>query len=347
MALIKGEPFRFKGTVDVSDCTTAEEVITKAQLNWRVKKCQLVAKMIPTIKQSTEDGFMHDSSYYKELPNAFATYRTDYNIPLGLVKDKYEPVQNIDAFTFFNDAIGKDKALWETAGYFGNGERIFVSAKLPNVITVSGDDVVNNYLVFTTSHDGTSGVKILFTPIRVVCQNTLNAAIRGSSNMVSFKHTANVHNNIALISQILASCDSISVNLGEKFKEMRNIKVTDQQSQMYLAKNVLTDDELNNLKLNGFTPFDIITRNYNAMEAAEISTRKSNTLAEMWNYYHSGPGQREILGTAWGLYNTVSGYYSNIDNIEGAKRMDSILYGDKSRKIMTAGDMALSLKAAA
>lgn len=347
MAIIKGAPFRFKGSVDVSNCETAEEVINQAQLNWIVKKCPVVAKMIPSLHESKDDGFINDNMYYRDLNHVYATYRSDVNIPLGIVKDKYEPVQNIDAFKFFNDAIGIDKAIWQTAGYFGQGERIFVSAKLPNIIDVGNDDIVENYLVFTTSHDGSSGVKILFTPIRVVCENTLNAAIKGSSNIVSFRHTASVHDNIQLISQILASCNNISVNLGEKFKEMKSIKVNDIQSQYYFAKNVLTDDELGKLKVNGYTPFDIITRNYHAMEAANISTRKTNVLAEMWNYYHSGPGQREIMGTAWGLYNTITGYYSNVDNIEGAKRMDSILYGDKSRKIMVAGDMALNLKAAA
>ena len=102
----------------------------------------------------------------------------------------------IDAFSFFNNAIGRDKAIWQTAGFFGNGERIFVSAKLPDSIYVNGQDPVDNYLVFTTSHDGSSGVKILFTPIRVICENTLNAAIKNATNYVSFRHTASVHKNI-------------------------------------------------------------------------------------------------------------------------------------------------------
>ena len=179
---IKGIPFRYKGAINVEDCETAEDAIVKAGLDWTVAKCPLVAKM-PLLsgydeEELLKDGFFRGVDYYRECPNAYATYRTDKNIPLGIVKEKYTEVQNIEAFSFFNDAIGKDKAIWQTAGFFGNGERIFVSAKLPESIFVNGKDMVDNYLIFTTSHDGSSGVKILLSPIRVVCENTLNASIR-------------------------------------------------------------------------------------------------------------------------------------------------------------------------
>ena len=62
----------------------------------------------------------------------------------------------------------------------------------------------------------------------------------------------------------------------------------------------------------------------------------------MNNYYFSGAGQREILGTAWGVYGAVTGYYANVDNSEGTKRMDSLLYGDKSRKIELAGNLLIA-----
>ena len=168
---IKGAPFRYKGAINVEDCRTSEDVMRKAQLDWNVAKCELIAKMPGLIEDiDKSSGFMKGGDYYEVCPNAFATYRTDHNIPLGLVKDRYTIVQNTEAFSFFDKAIGKDKAIWQTAGFFGNGERVFVSAKLPNNILVNGDPV-ENYLVFTTSHDGSCGVKILFTPIRVICEN--------------------------------------------------------------------------------------------------------------------------------------------------------------------------------
>lgn len=338
---VKGMPFRYKGAVNVEDCKTAEDVMSSAGLNWNVSKCELVAKMPIHINQADTNGFIHGANNYVECPNAFATYRTDYNIPLGIVKERYTPVQNTEAFNFFNNAIGKNKALWQTAGFFGNGERIFVSAKLPKNIFVQ-DDVIENYLVFTTSHDGSSGVKILFTPIRIVCENTLNAAISSSTNYISFRHTKSVHNNLDIAAEILETCNNKIANLQEQFILMKKIKMTDEKAQQTFANVVLTDDEQFRIKQTGHTIGQIITRDWRAINDAQISMKKVNVIAEMNNYYFDGIGQRELVGTGYGVYNAVNGYYSNVDNSEGLKRMDSLLYGDKARKIELAGNLILA-----
>lgn len=347
MANPKGRPFAFKGAINVEDCKTAKDVIEKAHLDWIVRKCELVAKMPPLAMrgEAGDDDFLYGGMAYRTVPNAYTTYRSDINYPLGIVKDRYEPVQNIEAFEFFDDAIGEDKAIWQTAGCFGMGERIFVSAKLPDTILVNGDPV-DNYLVFTTSHDGTSGVKILFTPIRVICENTLNAAIKGADNYVSFRHTQSVHSNIDIAADILGISKQMAIETQELYNEMARIQVTDKQVQDYFGSLILTKEEKSTLESNGYSVYNLITRNFNAMESANISTKKTNTIAEMYNYYVSGIGQKEIRGTAWGAYNAVTGYYSNVDKAEGTKRMDSLLYGDKSRKIISAGNLALNLKVA-
>lgn len=340
--LVKGKPWAYQGAVNVENCKTAAEVMSAAGLDWNVAKCELVAKM-PThdIYAKEKDSFIMGNSMYKTCPNAFATYRTDYNIPLGIVKERYTPVQNIEAFTFFDGAIGKDKAIWQTAGFFGNGERIFVSAKLPKNIFVNGDPV-ENYLVFTTSHDGSSGVKILFTPIRVICENTLNAAIATSTNYVSFRHTKSVHGNLDIAAEILGICETRIVALQEQFNVMRKIQMTDDKAQQIFANVILTEDEQFKINQTGHTVGQIITRDWRAIQDSGISMKKVNTLSEINNYYFAGIGQKEILGTAWGVYNAITGYYSNIDNSEGAKRMDSLLYGDKSRKIELAGNILIA-----
>lgn len=340
--VVKGAPFRYRGAVNVENCKTVAEVMSAAGLDWNVAKCELVAKM-PThdIYAKEKDTFIMGDSMYKICPNAFATYRTDYNIPLGIVKERYTPVQNVEAFTFFDGAIGKDKAIWQTAGFFGMGERIFVSAKLPKNILVNGDPV-ENYLVFTTSHDGSSGVKILFTPIRVVCQNTLNAAIATSTNYVSFRHTKSVHGNLDIAAEILGICETRIVALQEQFNIMRKIQINDDKAQQIFANVILTEDEQFRIKQTGHTIGQIITRDWRAINDSQVSMKKVNTLSEINNYYFAGIGQKEILGTAWGVYNAITGYYSNIDNSEGTKRMDSLLYGDKSRKIELAGNLVLA-----
>ena len=340
MYKVKGKPWEYSGAVKVENCKTAADVMSAANLDFEVAKCELIAKM-PTNSIAEHEGFVFNGDNYVKCPNAYATYRTDYNIPLGIVKERYTPVQNIEAFSFFDDCIGKDRAIWQTAGFFGNGERIFVSAKLPNDILVNGDPV-ENYLVFTNSHDGSTGVKILFTPIRVVCQNTLNAAIKTSTNFVSFRHTSSVHDNINVAKEILGICKEKVQFVKEQFNFLANKHISDENAMKLFGDVILTDKEKSDIIATGHNIKQIITRNYDAIYDANISMKKVNTLSEMNNYYYVGAGQREVLGTAWGVLNAVSGYYSNVDNAEKTKRMDTLLYGDRSNKIANATNLLMA-----
>lgn len=343
--LKKGLPFSYKGTIDVSDCVTSEDVIKKAKLDWEVAKCEIVAKMPMNLNpDSNRDGFNYGGMQYTPVESMYATYRTDLNFPLGVVKEKYTPVQNIDAFKFFDDAIGKNKAIWQTAGFFGNGEKIFVTAKLPQNIFVN-DDIIDNYLVFATSHDGTMGVKILLTPIRVVCENTLNAALQNNDAYISFRHTESVHGRIDAAKEILGICDVKIKALNELYQGFNKIKLTDTQAAEYFAKLILSKSEYDNLYLTGHNAMQLVLRSSSAMSDAEISTRKCNVIAELYYYYLNGIGQEQFRGTGWGAYNAVNGYYSNVDNIDGVKRMDSLLFGDKANKIKQSGNLLLEIAA--
>ena len=343
----KGAPFRYKGAVNVEDCITSRQVMEESGLDFTVEKCRLFAEMTPNQKAVNNNKLITDFNESNQLKNygvvdnAYGIYRTDYNIPLGLVKERYEPVQNVDAFRFFDDAIGLNKAIWQTAGFFGRGERIFVSAKLPDDILVHGDKV-DSYLVFTNSHDGSTGVKILFTPIRVVCQNTLNAAIRTSTNYISFRHTKNVHSNINMASEILGICSKQSQVLNEYYNLLFKTKITDKNAIDVFGNIVLTADELAKIHNTGHTVEEVANHLWFALNDAEISTQKANVLSGMVDYYNMGIGQREILGTGWGVYNAVSGYYSNVDNNEGQKRMDTLLYGDRANKIAKVPELILA-----
>ena len=343
---VTGAPFKYTGAVNVKDCKTSEEVITKANLNWEVEKCEIFAQMPSNDNiDSNVEGFVRGINHYSPVKGTYATFRKDLNIPLGVVKEKYTPVQNVDAFRFFDNAIGENEAIWDTAGFFGNGERIFVSAKLPKHIFV-GDDVIDNYLVFTTSHDGSTGVRILFTPIRVICENTLNAAIKSSDSYITFRHTESVHGKLDVAHEILGICNVKMKALEELYNGFNKIRLTDDEAATYFAKLILSQSEYNDLTGTGHNAMQLVLRSRNAMNDANISTRKCNTIAEMYYYYLNGIGQEEFRGTGWGVYNAVNGYYSNVDNIKGEKRMDSLLYGNKANKIKQSTNLMLELLAA-
>lgn len=337
----KGKPFTFPGVEWVEDCSTAAEVMKQAKLDFEVAKCEIVAKVPCSIEDANKsDRFMRGGKSYVDIDNQYAIYRTDNNNPLGLVKGRYTPVQNIEAFNFFDDCIGKDKAIFQTAGCLDGGKRIFVTAKLPENIDIKGDPV-ENYVIFINSHDGSSGVKMMISPIRVICQNMLNAAIKNSSSYVTFRHTRTVHDKIYSATEILGMCHHNIIAMKDYYDIMAKTKCSDQSAMNLFGKVVLTDNEIAMIKNTGHTINQIIDKNWIAIEDTEISMKKVNMLNSMHDYYFNGPGQNDIVGTMWGAYNAVTGYYSNCENNEGAKRMDTLMFGDRSRKIEFAGNFIL------
>ena len=131
-----------------------------------------------------DDGTVITSS------ESFFTYREDTGEILGskLGRD-YEVVQNTDAFAFFDSIVGEDGIFKETAGALGKGKRVFITAKLPGYIMVQNRDLIEKYLFLTTSHDGTGAITAAFTPVRIVCNNTLNMALRNCESRITIRHT--------------------------------------------------------------------------------------------------------------------------------------------------------------
>lgn len=342
---------------DVSECQTAKDVMHLAGLDWSVKKCNLVAQMPFTIGGNNiitdidrlNGTFAKDGFIYRDLPEAYATYRTDKNIPLGLVKSKYEVVQNIDAFNFFDEAIGPDSCKWESAGAMGYGHKIFVTAKIAlttEVDTGHIKDPIENYLVFSNSHDGTSSITIMFTPIRVFCTNCLNAGLDKAESYIRIRHTESAKNKLHQGAEILRIACEKAKDAKQLYDALYTIKMKDEEVLAYLADLNLNDKERELLleydSEKGYKR--LISRDYMTLERTGISVRKANVIQNMFEYYMDGIGQQQIAGTAWGAYNAVTGFYSNVANLEGSKRMESLLYGNAQnvmqKAILSAYDIA-------
>ncbi len=154
----------------VQDYPTSAEAIKYAGLNYTVEKRRLFTydNENNVANQDTEIVIPEI-----EVPNYYATIRTDSQQILGVVGKDYEVIQNVNAFSFFDAIVGGDGIMYETAGALGKGERIFITAKLPDYIKVGNDDLIEQYLFLTTSHDGYGSITAAFTPIRIVCNNTL------------------------------------------------------------------------------------------------------------------------------------------------------------------------------
>jgi phage/plasmid-like protein (TIGR03299 family) len=338
---------------DVSDCKTSFEVMQKAGLDFIVDKCDLMARMPFGIKRNNvvneiAGEFSRDGYIYRELTNAYATYRADTSEPLGLVKAKYEVVQNRDAFRFFDDAIGDGMAQWDKAGILNGGRKIYLSAKLP-VETRVGQDKIDNYLVFSNSHDGTSSVNIMFTPIRVICTNMLNSALKSADSYIRIRHTQSVREQLRHGAEILNIACKHAQSAQEFYESLTKIRMSDDQVMEYLANLQLNDKEREALlefdNKNGYKK--LILKDYLTMERTGISQRKANQIASTFEYYLDGIGQKHIAGTAWGAYNAVTGFYCNVANLEGEKRVDSLLYGGANSNMIKAMNQVIAYSDAA
>lgn len=342
-------PWHSGFATDVTDCITSAEVIKKANLDFEVRKCELVAQMPFTLKgDNTVNGLMGDFKYgnavYRVCPNAYATYRTDTNIPLGIVKSKYEVVQNIEAFDFFDNAINEGNAVWDRAGQFGYGEKIFIAAKLPKSNAITDSDYVENYLVFSNSHDGSSSITIMFTPVRIICSNVLNAALNKSNSYITIRHTRSARDRMNLAQEIIQIASMYSSKSAELFKCLTEVKMNDFAIKQYIMNLFLTEEEHRKLLDTTFNPEQVydrlLVKDYMTMERSGISTKKINKIEQVVSYYYNGVGQKEIKGTAWGAYNAITGFCSNVLEQDGAKRMDNLLYGTSNNLTLKAFNLA-------
>ncbi len=153
---------------------TAAEMIEAADLAWNVD-------LVPAYAEG------------RPIPGSRAVIRTDRREPIAVVGRRYAPVQNTDAFAFFDGLVGEGKAVYETAGSLGRGRRIWLQARLPEDVWVTESDNVGKYLLLTNSHDGGGALRALFTPIRVACKNTLLAALdQAGGSGISIRHVGDV-----------------------------------------------------------------------------------------------------------------------------------------------------------
>lgn len=155
----------------IEDYPTSAEAIKHAGLDYTVEKRPLFTVDHSHFKDA--DGYFDELQPNILVPDFYANVRTDTSDVLGVVGKDYRIVQNSEAFAFFDSIVGgKDGILYETAGALGKGERIFITAKLPDYIRVGRNDCIEKFIFLTTSHDGYGSITAAFTPVRVVCQNS-------------------------------------------------------------------------------------------------------------------------------------------------------------------------------
>jgi phage/plasmid-like protein (TIGR03299 family) len=283
---------------------TAAEAIESAGLNFAVEKWSL----------RTEQNSL-------QVENHYATVRTDTDEVLGVVGSRYEPIQNKDAFTTFDTLVGDGEAVYHTAGALGNGERIWILAKLPDYIRINGNDLVEKFLLLTNSHDGSSVVRVKLTPIRVVCENTLSVALSGTEQEVRIRHTIQGVEKLKEAHEILGLSNRLYVELESIFNRMNRMKVTAPMLTKYVEE-IFPD--LPNL---------------------ERSSKRERIREKVFELAEIGTGAEMAKGTLWGAYNAVTEFVDHVrlDNKTDSARLKSMWFGSgegiKKRAFTVATEM--------
>lgn len=301
MMYTREKPWHGLGT-EVPEAPTSADALRFAGLDWTVRQEPVY---------NSRGGII--SGYKSNVRD------TDGNV-LGIVGDRYKVVQNTDAFNFTDDLIGGD-VRYETAGSLREGRQIWLLAKMPER-KIAGDDV-EPYLCFTNAHDGSSGVKVCMTPIRVVCNNTLNLALSSAKRIWSMRHTENIRERLNEARDCLFRADEYMKNLAAYAD--------------CAAKKRLQDTEIKAILQELFPITD---------KSSDREKANAKKCRDEFMICYFAPDIRQFRGTAWGAINAASDFvthsmpHKNTKNYAAnnwGRIMDGHAIMDKAVKLCMAG----------
>ena len=213
MFYVRETPWHGLGT-RVMEAPSSKEALGLAGLDWKV-----VQEPVYTQAEELIEGYK-------------ANVRDTDRKVLGVVTNRYRIIQNEEAFGF-TDALLGEGVRYETAGSLQGGRKVWLLARLPHEYIISGERI-SPYLVFSNAHDGSGAVRVALTPIRVVCNNTLNLALSTAKRSWSIMHTGNEQEKLEEAKDTLFRAETYMDSLGKEFDELRKKKLTDKQVMDYI-----------------------------------------------------------------------------------------------------------------
>jgi len=292
---------------------TAAEAIEAAGLNYEVELRSLTAAdEIP-------------------VPDRKAVIRCDSQEVLGVVGSSYRPVQNHQCFGFLDAVVADGQLRYHTAGALGKGEKVWMLAKLPGEIRVKdSEDVTEQYLLLSNSHDGSSALRVFFTPIRVVCANTLGAAERrGRKQGISIVHKGNLEAKVSEAQEILGLAKRFYDDLGQHIDRLASHYPSQKQLDDYFA---------------ALYPDRPDTKN----------RRAENVRKDLFRLFEDGRGQGipEIRLSTWAAFNAVTEFVDHHRSTRGrtpkdraSRRLESAWFGSGASLKARAWTAALEMAA--
>jgi phage/plasmid-like protein (TIGR03299 family) len=289
------------GEADLYDWPIASQ---KAGLDWEVE-------LVPLLTADTQAKVTHR-----------AVRRTTDARVLGVVGPRYAPLQNKDAFAWFQPFLDAREAALHTAGSLRHGSRIWVLAKLNREpLVIAEGDMVEKFLLLSHGHDGSLAVRCGFTPVRVVCANTLAMAHGAdASKLIRVKHTKEVLENLVSVREVMDLANQQFEATAEQYRRLARKSINHDDLRKYV-KRVLKADEDN------------------------ASTRLKNIAEVIARLAETGRGNElpSIRGTYWSAYNGVSEWLTHERGRSGDNRLNSLWFGDGAVTNRHALEVALDM----
>ena len=227
MFYVREKPQHGLGT-EVKEAPNSTDALRLAGLDWQVIQRDVYS----------EDGYI--------IPGYKVNVRSSDFSTLGIVTERYQVVQNEEAFKFTDELLGEG-VTYETAGSLQGGRRVWVLAKMPEKYIIAGDEITP-YFVIMNSHDGSCSIKAAMTPIRVVCQNTLNLALDRAKRVWTTKHTENILSRISEARQTILMADQYMSELGKEIDGLSRIKLSDRKVMEYMSEFFPVTEDMSSLQ---------------------------------------------------------------------------------------------------
>jgi hypothetical protein len=209
---------------------------------------------------------------------------------------------------------------------------MFIACRLGDDVYLDKDDNIRNYVVFTNTHNGTSGVMALMTPLRVICQNTLNMAIRGAKNKIVFRHTKNVNErldweideNRKIAAKFFEDSAKFNKVFLDRMLQLKTERVSTDYIRDITAKFYLSEDSFDLYKKN----------NFNLEGIEDIAPVTRNKIEALRDSIENGIGQDKHRGTKLWIINGLTTMLHNEKSWKsGEDEMKSLLGGDGANKL--------------
>ena len=307
MFSVREIPWHKQGII-LEDYPSYEAAIKAAGLQWDVEKAQAV--------QMLADGTI------RKLEGDFEIRRATDGQHYGFVKETYVPFQNQELFDLSKEMIGLG-AMIESAGSLDKGRVIWMCAKTEG--TVFAEELIDDYYILTNTHGGGGAIRAAISPIRVVCQNTLNAALHGAKRSWSYRHTTNVKSHVDEAVQTLKNGKAYMEVLGEEIGTMKLAKISEAKAKEVLDQIVIqeTGTKLAKIELlKKTTPLDRSERIKNLEKIANLQKDIIDVQDDLYARYFDAPDLQEMGHNQFRLWNAISDYATHTDlhkNTKGYK----------------------------